>query len=76
LNESFASLSAILLNTTSLFEMELEGIRFTIPNFIQAIYRVLPNADSFPNIPKPNIEVLQKASYKLIGFIYIYVKVL
>jgi hypothetical protein len=67
LNESFAILSAILLNSTSLFEMELEGIRFTIPHFIQAIYRVLPSADSFPNFLKHNIEALQKASYKLIG---------
>lgn len=68
MNFGFLSLSAIFLNTTKILEMELEGIRVVIPYFIQALYRVLPTADNFPNISKANIENIQKAAYKITGY--------
>jgi hypothetical protein len=47
--------------------MELEGIRTSIPHFIQAIYRVLPAVEALPSNSKVIVEQVQKAAYKLTG---------
>ncbi|EGF76898.1 hypothetical protein BATDEDRAFT_92176 [Batrachochytrium dendrobatidis JAM81] len=73
LQADILSLTKIIVNSSELFVMELEGIRSLIPTFVLSLYRVLPLVDESRPLQTPPSsvapETLRRSAYKLIGSI-------
>ena len=66
LSQDFGCLSSIIENSGRLFEMELDGLRITLPYFIKQLYHIIP-VTQIPSGYKANVDNLKLAAYKLIG---------
>ncbi|KAI8907305.1 hypothetical protein EDD86DRAFT_209278 [Gorgonomyces haynaldii] len=66
LTGDFLALTAVIMNCNSLFAMELDGIRVTVPYFIQGCYRLLPVPQQAQTLKHPH-ETMRLGCYKLLG---------
>eukprot|EP00842_Homolaphlyctis_polyrhiza_P006533 jgi/Hompol1/6881/HPOL_000570-RA len=71
LRADILSLTSIIMNSSDLFAMELEGARILVPSAIMSLYRVLPLVDATKTIDvlpaSVSVEQLRRASYKMLG---------
>ncbi|KAJ3218180.1 hypothetical protein HDU67_006442 [Dinochytrium kinnereticum] len=63
------SLTSIIMNSESLFTLDLEGIRVLVPHFVIGLKRILPKLekDFILNFP---VDELRRAAFKIIGTVF------